>query len=374
MGNSLHGVVVVSFAALAGVSFAALAGVGCSSTLDEFLCTEASDCSDNPASMGARCEPSGHCSFVDTTCSDSGFRFGQSSGAESGECVADTGGTEPDAGTPLGAAPIARITSIVPGNCNTSVAVDGSESAAFDGATIQTYTWTLFNAADEEIDTFTGAGDTPLVRGLHGLGGNYLAPSFNLPSYDGFGALRAVFDGSVRSSSIEQSGLDLQNVDYHLFFAAASVASEAPEEAVVRILGSDDEELFRQSLALGEDTFLGHQVGVVFSAEATMESLSGARLLFGFDGNGERWLDNVALVETASGEVVTQNPSIEMGVASPWIYNAGGLSGGLQSRAIEGDMREEENYSVALKVTDSNGQESLTAEIDVVGEPCLAPF
>tara|TARA_R110002096_G_scaffold16898_15_gene58255 strand:+ start:36192 stop:37055 length:864 start_codon:yes stop_codon:yes gene_type:complete len=287
--------------------------------------------------------------------------------------VADRAGNETDAGITLGA-PIARITSIVPGNCNTSLAVEGGESEAFDGATIQTYTWTLFDAEDGEIDSFTGTGDTPLLRSLHRLGGNYRAPKINLPSYDGFGALRAVFDGSFRSTSIEQSELDLQNVEYRLFFAGAAIASVVPEEVLVRILGSDDAELFRQSLTLGEDEFRGHQVDVVFSAEATTESLSGARVFFGFDGKGERWLDNVALVETATGEVVTQNSSIESGDPSPWIYDTGIFFGGLQARAIESEMREEENYSVTLQVTDSNGQQSIAAAIDVVGEPCLASF
>lgn len=63
---------------------ATLASAGCLRETT-FRCAEAAQCGD-----GA-CEASGFCSFVDTTCADSGRRYGEFSGAYSNQCV----GSEP---------------------------------------------------------------------------------------------------------------------------------------------------------------------------------------------------------------------------------------------------------------------------------------
>ncbi len=73
--------------------------VGCSTSLKEYTCVNSEDCTGS--AMG-RCEPSGYCSFADDLCPD-GFRFGEASGSESGECVGavagipDAAGSAPDA-------------------------------------------------------------------------------------------------------------------------------------------------------------------------------------------------------------------------------------------------------------------------------------
>lgn len=62
---------------------AAVAAMGCSSTLSEFRCDSAADCT---GEVVGQCEASGHCSFSDSTCA-SGFRFGKHAGVETDSCV-----------------------------------------------------------------------------------------------------------------------------------------------------------------------------------------------------------------------------------------------------------------------------------------------
>jgi hypothetical protein len=350
------------------VVVASFAGVGCNSTLEEFRCTEASDCSGSLTTI-ARCEPSGHCSFLDTSCLDSGFRFGESSGNESGQCVSEQD-DEVDAGISNGPPPKASITPIRLGNCGTSLTVDSSESEAFDGATIESFKWTLFDAADQEIDTFVGAGNAPLPRGLHRLGGDHRLPIINLPSYNGYAAFRANIDGGPRKS-IYQRDIGLESGDYRLFFAATmdEGVSDAGDAVTVR-LATENGPLFSGRFDLEIESFTGYQFDFTVS-----ENAQGATLAFDFDGTGLRWLDNVALVDTLSGNVVTLNESGETGATDPWFLGDGTtILSGLESRKIDTRMIETEVYSVTLEVTDSNGQRSNTAEIAVLGEACLAPF
>ncbi|MBL4636500.1 MAG: hypothetical protein JKY56_21765, partial [Kofleriaceae bacterium] len=58
----------------------------CSTKLENFTCSESSDCSDN--GRAAQCEDDGYCSFVDESC-ETGFRYGQASGQVSGMCTRD---------------------------------------------------------------------------------------------------------------------------------------------------------------------------------------------------------------------------------------------------------------------------------------------
>lgn len=61
-----------------------LTSLGCSSPLADYICVDDGDC--NGSNVTGRCEPEGHCSFADEDC-DSGFRFGEESGAETNSCT-----------------------------------------------------------------------------------------------------------------------------------------------------------------------------------------------------------------------------------------------------------------------------------------------
>lgn len=366
MWRSLHGVVVVALSLLVGA--------GCNSALEEYRCTNSSDCAESLATI-ARCEPSGHCSFLDTSCFESGFRFGESSGDESGQCVSDEDTEdEPDAGTSLGLPPTARIIPTMPGTCGTSLTADGSTSEAFDGATIQSYEWTLRDAADGEIDRFSGAGQLRVVRALHRLGGNHSAPIISPPSYNGLGAFRGNMDRALRTS-IFQSGIALKKSEYRLVFAAGLEidVNEPAESVTANIVDAEGQRLFSERFDLELGRFAGYEVDVAL--EASGIGFGGVTLLFEFDGVGHHWLDNVALVDTLSGDVVSMNQSAESGDETPWLVGDGtnGFNG-LAVREIPQELRESEVYAVTLQVTDSNGQRSSVVEIDVIGEDCIAAF
>lgn len=360
----------------AAVSLVFLVSGGCNSSLEEYRCSETSDCINSTTTNG-RCEQSGHCSFVDTSCSETGFRFGESSGGESGQCVSDA--NEVDAGSVVdakipGLPPIARILRGATGLCGTSLTVDGIDSEAFEGATIESYTWTLLSGNSEEIDTFTGAGEVRLERGLHRLGGDYRAPTINLPNYHGFAAVRANVVPMLDRTTIFQGDIALSNQPYRLFFAVGMERSspKGSSSVIVQLVNSSG------TVPLGtydvlRDSFTGHTSEFTIPQEFDIEL--NTSLSFRFEGEGDRWLDNVALVGTLNGNVVNRNESFETGQEDPWVFGDGILPlGGLSVREIESDFREEESYSVTLRVTDSNGLDSEIAEIAVVGEDCDSPF
>lgn len=81
---------LLQLAALVGAS----AALGCSTPLDDFVCSEASDCVSS-GEVGV-CETNGFCSFSDSAC-PTGRRYGSASGAESNQCVGSLGDAGVDA-------------------------------------------------------------------------------------------------------------------------------------------------------------------------------------------------------------------------------------------------------------------------------------
>ncbi len=90
---------VLRFAPLTALAFVIFGG--CSTPLNEFVCERTRDCVGDRV---GQCEPSGHCSFSDMDC-DSGSRFGENSGAESGLCVGEVASVA-DAAVPAPDVPI----------------------------------------------------------------------------------------------------------------------------------------------------------------------------------------------------------------------------------------------------------------------------
>ncbi len=373
---TLHRAVLQS---VVGASLAALAGFGCKSTLEEFQCTQAADCGDRLTRV-ARCEPSGHCSFLDASCIESGFRFGESSGPSSGECVAG-GDEEPDAGTTTGPKPIARIVPSAPGTCGVSLIADGSTSEAFGSAELAMFSWTLLDANDQEIDSFVAPGEVPLTRGIHRLGGSHQAPNINLPNYHGLYALRANIDlpdrATVFQTDLNFFGLDLGTLggEYQLFFAMGSeqTAGGANAAVVASLQNQSGDILFSQRFD-SMDAFGAYQVDFLLEPSINGD-FEGAILRFDFEEDGQHWLDNVGLVHVESGSLITANESAETGEEAPWKVGDGVNSfPGLVAREIPSEFRESEVYTVRLQVTDTNGLRSDLAELEINGNFCEGPF
>ena len=80
----------------------ATAGLACSSSLEEFRCTLASECGDEGLCVG------GYCAYEDPVCPQ-GLRYGEASGEDSNRCVGDPD-SEGDGGTP----PTPPVASIAP--------------------------------------------------------------------------------------------------------------------------------------------------------------------------------------------------------------------------------------------------------------------
>lgn len=273
-----------------------------------------------------------------------------------------------------GRPPIASILRLSPGNCGTSLVVDGINSEAFDGATIESYTWTLFLANNQEIDSFTGSGDDRLERGVHRLGGDYRAPFINFPSYHAYAALRANVSSTLDRTTVFQNGLDLSDQSYRLFFATSMEKNVPVEGSSVTVQIVNQVETFTVgTFDVNKERFTGH--AAEFTLPQGFASGTNAGLLFNFAGDGERWLDNVTLLETLTGDVANENESFETGRESPWFLGDGVVPlGGVSAREIETDFRDDEIYSLTLLVTDSNGLRSEVDTIEVLGVDCLEPF
>lgn len=82
-------------AALAALTLGFSVTLGCTSTLETFTCQRNADCV-SEGQLGGQCEPSQLCSFADSTCGESGQRFGNHSGEVSNQCVGGEVG-QPDA-------------------------------------------------------------------------------------------------------------------------------------------------------------------------------------------------------------------------------------------------------------------------------------
>ena len=279
----------------------------------------------------------------------------------------------PDAGVVEGTPPIARITSVVAGNCGTSVSVDGLTSEAFDGEVLQEYRWTLRDAKGLEIVAFKGAPTEALEAGIHSLGGTYGQPRLNFPPYEGY----AVFEVDVvtsASESVYQEGLDLSGFDVaKLYFAGRFDSDEDTKTSVVNveIWGNQNQVVYSSSEPIDENF---SEFEFTFSLEG-QTNVSNSTLVVSFGAAGMVWLDNIGLYAASDGIEVLENGSAETGNTSPWLYATGGpTQGNIKVLPTPQNLRETENYTLHLKVVDSRGLESAVERIDVVGTECLPEF
>ena len=280
---------------------------------------------------------------------------------------------DPDAGVVEETPPIAQISLVVPGNCGTSVTVDGTRSEAFEGARIDEFRWTLKDADEEQIIGFAGEPDAALVAGIYSLGGTYSQPHVNFAPYHGY----AAYEIDVVTSATEgffQDNLDLSAYsDLHLYFGARMGPSfDTSNDIHVQLLAGN-QVLYSGSLPVSE-SFSDFDFEIGLTAKQ-MAAAANVTLLLSFENSGTVWLDNIGLFGVSDGLEILQNGSAEDGNQAPWIYAAAGSGlGTAQVREIPVSLREREDYTLQLQVVDSRGLESDPVAIDVVGTTCLPPF
>lgn len=273
--------------------------------------------------------------------------------------------------------PIAALELTEQAFCGTDVVATGAGSRAFDGAVVESYQWTLLDGGGQVIDTFSGPPTERIPLGLHRLGGDFLNPRVNFPSYHGDIGMRGSVDQGPRSS-IYQKAVDLGpnpfDQTYRLFFAVGvdPNADSSNGMSVTARLVSGSETLIEQAFPGALGRFVGHEVVFDLSEVGGPNNLEDVRLEFRFDGLGRRWLDNVGLVRVANEMLITSNRSVESGDEDPWKFGDGVVgTTGLTARTLEPEMREEREYVLQLQVSDSNGEMSEIADVSVGTPDCL---
>jgi hypothetical protein len=319
--------------------------------------------------MVGRCEASGHCSFVDESC-PSGFRFGANAGEESETCVGD------DIDLPDGGPedrPVARIGEVdLP--CNqTSLVFDASQSEAFGGRNLTTFEWTLRNLNEQVLDRFLGGGQEALTPGNHRLGGTYLSPEINVPTYHGRKALMVdvtqAFDEGGESLRQELAELpnDALKPDWRISFAIGSEnAGPGGLGASVRVVDSLDTVVMLESF-----TVQAAMIATSLEAPSAQEALVPPyRIHFLFDAPGRYWVDNVSVFDAANNLQLVNNGSVEGG-NEEWVIIKGSTFQGLASNEdLPTEFRQNGIYTLELRVSDSAGLRSTVADLDLLLSEC----
>jgi len=345
--------------------------LACTSTLNEYQCAKSNQCTAD--GVPGRCEASGHCSFSDDLCPGSGFRFGESAGSESNQCVEGSGIED---GGIVGGRPIAVIGQLPDFECGeTSVFVDGSGSQAFGGAEIVGYQWTLRDILDETLDTFSGDIDSVPVPGIHRIGGSMAKPEINFPPYHRGFALKA----NVNDPNVHRIYQDLENFsadvsgNFRLYFAIAHTNPQQGSQTMTAGVRTVDGIPIISKPFTVTPEFVEHTADIDLVNGGAGMTLGALSLEFRFDEPGSYWLDNVAVLDVVSGEVVTINPSIEA-IADPWELGDGNIiSMDMRRESIPPELLQSGIFTVELVVTDSNDQISEPATADVLLSGCAGP-
>lgn len=325
----------------------------CNTEATEFICAESVDCGTGT------CEASRHCSFVDSVC-ESGQRFGNSSGSESGVCVDDS-----VAGSTDLVVPIAKIKEGFSLPCDlTTLQLDGSGSEAFGGATVEEFTWSILREGAPDI-VFTEDGDSVITPGPYRTAGTGAAPFLNLRSYAGTKAARLDLRDVVEAMFF-QSGLSLLAGDHTLYLALASDGVE-PVVAVDIVLREMTTNLAVMSWSVTPEVnkFNAYQKDFVIP-----EGLGASMQLEIYMTQGQYvWVDNIAIVYepiVADPLVVSTNTSFETG-REPWDSTWGDV--GYEGLIPESLLRHS-NTKVELIVTDSKGAVSTPVEVSIPVTAC----
>jgi hypothetical protein len=345
--------------ALACVAFS---GLACSSSLDEFRCTAAAQCTQD-GEEGV-CS-SGYCAFDDAQC-PSGLRYGNASGEQSDRCVGDeTGGPDAAPGRP----PVASIAAINLDCGNTVIQPDGSGSRAFDGALVTRFEWTLLSPNGVELGALAGLLNQAVPVGAILLGGTMQSPLVNVTPYMDQKALHAV--ASDKAGRVSQIASNLLTGSYAIFGSLAGNpgASGNNEDVVVEVLngsGAGSTFLVEQAIAPGPSMQLfSFEFDILFSSTADV----GLRLPRG----SNVWIDNFAVVRRENGGEIfgepTQNRSFEAGL-DPWEADTVDLL--LTSEDLPAELLRPGAYRVELVVVDNRGARSEPAVELVSHEPCLS--
>lgn len=336
-------------APLALLGFALAVGA-CNTTTTEFLCGESSDCG-----IGT-CEDSSHCSFIDSEC-ESGYRFGASSGSESGLCVEET--DAPDAGSDL-QAPIARINDEFSLPCDqTTLQLDASGSEAFGGATVDEYTWSILRGTGPAI-VFTEAGDSVITPSPYRTAGTGVAPFLNLRSYAGRKAAQLDLVGSF-DVVFFQKDLSLLAGAHTLYLAAASDGDEpiVPINVVLREM-TTTLAVMSWTITPESDKFNAYTKDFVIPGGLG----ASMKLEIRIEGGQSLWIDNIAIVYDpiiADPSVVSENTSFELG-REPWDSDWSGIG---YDALIPQSLLRPSTTQVELSVKDSQGLSSTPVQISV---------
>ncbi len=349
----MKGALIVVFGIILRLVIAGIMSFACSTPLVEYRCTTDVQCTSEQ--MVGRCESSGHCSFIDPRCPGTGFRYGDSAGSESGMCVA---APNADAGIDPLMPPLARIQL---DQCSeTHVLADGSSSESFGGATLAAYRWRILSSSGELISTFAGSPDEAVMPDAHLLGGVFQSPEINLTPYHGNFAMQAVVSNQQLTQGFDFSST--AGTEYLLYFAVAKQSDLGNENSVlVSAYIADGLALVQERFEI-DDEFRG------FSHITTIPlggDFSNAQLEFEFSEAGTYLLDNIAIVNLGTGEMLTRNFSVETGL-DPWEL---GNYGQLSHFEIPAELRQTGSYTIELIVTDSNDEQSLPASIEVSVPP-----
>ncbi len=339
---------------------AMLAAFGCSTTLEEYRCEVADDCA---GEMIGRCEPGGHCSFVDRDC-NSGFRFGQNSGSESNSCVGED--LPPDLEIDAGPSetPIARISAFSVDCDQTSATMSGIESEAFGPRSLTSFSWRLLGPEGQLLDEFAGAPSESVPVGIHRLDGTFQSPVVNATTYEGRNGLRADFPVPGASVSTWQYTIGVEFIDAAklqqvlLTFAVATSIEGAA--GAVSVIDADDQILLSANFVTG-GAMEPYRISVDSIPDVNIDPP--VTMHFGFDKAGTYRLDNVSLVEVSTGLQGVSNGSFES-TASPWLFGntVDGLNPALISKIPKGLLRPG-IYTIELQVTDSGGNVSAPDEV-----------